>query len=80
MDIVQSEPVWVALAGMSKKGSSVSSLAKEVTWSWIVEDPGGVVISIAIMIAGKPFSVAKTHTEHSVSIWARTQNKNSLSG
>jgi predicted Kef-type K+ transport protein len=78
MKIVQSEHVWVALVGMIRKNSSVSSSAKEVTWRLILEDLAAVVIFIAVMIAGKPFSVAKTHTEHSVSIWARTQNKDSL--
>jgi hypothetical protein len=78
MEIVQSEHVWVALVGMIRKSSSVSSLAKEATWRLILEDPAGVVIFIALMIAGKPLSVAKTHIEHSVSIWPRMQNKDSL--
>ena len=78
MEIVHSEHVWVALVGMIRKISSVSSLAKEATWRLILEDPAGGVIFIAGMTAGKPFSVAKTHIERSVSIWARTQNKDSL--
>jgi hypothetical protein len=78
MEIVHSEHVWVALEGMIRKSSFESSLAKEATWRLILEDPAGVVIFIAGMTAGKPFSVVKTHIERSVSIWPRMQNKDSL--